>query len=413
MTSFAQELLNQNQRLSEKDIELEQWGLKTRALTYNLDDVYVHIYYYAGRYSGPQHGIAYGLSVPTLMSIVRDNFYEKFPTISSFAIEHIGYCELEVVFSLRDNAILKEGMGDYLIDEAVDGALFDCFQMYYTGATMQYTYRIPTFDASSDKPPYSTGGTYIPPQKPTWNNNPDIPNLSEDCSKGVAGKYESVNIIGYFGEAKKDSIYNKSDYQSFLNKVHNASVEYSCSYQQYLDTEGKNIEHVITSPVRGEKYKVQNTVTPSTVATIHNHINGTPPSFRDVLFTAKMAKDSTLSKYKVTFIYNSSNAEYYALYIKNRSQATNFSEAFSEELDEATNNYKKGGKLDRFLIRKGLSRDYLSSLIAILDIFDSGISLIAIDKDHKATSYNAEKEYKSNGKERKYLKITFCKDKTY
>lgn len=415
MNLFAQGLLEHNLYVPNSELDIDKWSAKTRSLAYGANDVYVHIYYNTGRYSGPQTGVVYGLSVETLKNITRTNFLKSFGCVASFKVEHVGYCELEVVFSVTDRDILKYGMGDFYIDKAIKGIVYDCCQMFYLDATMQYTYRIPTFISSDNTPPFVTGGTYIPPSKPSLNvdDGPEVPNFVEDCSNNMAMiKNDILNILDSFGLARKDSVYNKSDFQSFLNSVYNDSVEYSSSYQQYQNVD-ESVEHVLTTSIRGGKYDVRNEVTPSTIATIHNHINASPPSLRDVLFTAGCAKDSIYIKYKGTFVYSVVDSVYYALYITNRKKAASFYDTHIKELDESTNGFKRKGKFDLFLQKKGLYRsDMLGALIAILKIFDSGIQLFVVDKNFATvTSYDAEKKYTSKGRERKYLRLTYCKER--
>ena len=101
--------------------------------------------------------------------------------------------------------------------------------------------------------------------------------------------------------------------------------------------------------VEGTENKVDNFVGKHTVAELHNHPNGTPPSFQDVLYTAKQAADTAIIGYKATFVYNAKDDSFYALYVHDRDKAARFYEEIKDQIDSEMMMFKDKPQIQTIL----------------------------------------------------------------
>lgn len=138
----------------------------------------------------------------------------------------------------------------------------------------------------------------------------------------------------------------------YLQKVKDAKIEYSTTLDKYpgLDINSRpTIKHELKDMVEGTENKVDNFVGKHTVAELHNHPNGTPPSFQNVLYTAKQAADKTIIGYKATFVYNAKDDSFYALYVHDRDKAARFYDEIKDQIDSETMMFKDKSQIQTIL----------------------------------------------------------------
>ena len=162
--------------------------------------------------------------------------------------------------------------------------------------------------------------------------------------------------------------------------------------------------------VEGTENKVDNFVGKHTVAELHNHPNGTPPSFQDVLYTAKQAADTAIIGYKATFVYNAKDDSFYALYVHDRDKAARFYEEIKDQIDSETMMFKRGSAMQKVLSQKGVDKGPVhlkEQLSAVFGVMECGMSLYKIDKK-SITSYDIKRKYNKEGKEINKIIFTKC-----
>lgn len=395
LTSFADRLCIGPQKVSLSDVPQEDRRLITRTmLPYGYAEGYVTIDYIMGTYRGTNFSddevTSYGFSIDSFMKIVENEF-NKIGAWRVKFVDHVGFQKLCVVFSILDTDRVYANW-PYFMDEIIRNVKDDIFQKKFT-VSMQYLMNLP--DKSQIEKPSrggggggtgSGGGTYTGGSVPGSPSAYD-PYQSDTLTFVHDDKCPDANYIDSVAHVR--SLFDKTvgtlsgktkAYEAYLDTVKNADVEYSASLHKYDD------DYAIDSIVKGEQYKVDNYVTPSSIANVHNHTNGTPPSFRDILFTAKTAKNKKFANYKATFVYDNKNKIYYVLYIKDRAQAAQFYDKYCNYLDEETNGVKNLGIPN--LITQKKSKDFLNGHTNLLyeDITilskDSGMSLFKIENNN-------------------------------
>ena len=288
--------------------------------------------------------------------------------------------------------------------------------------TFQYTYNYPlqsvafpsTGSGSSGGSGIGIGGspTGSTSSKP---KKGDEKNFVKDCSSPNTQYKEIVNAL-----VDSMKIANKQDagkhgitLDEYLRKVKDSKIEYSTTLERYpgLDINSNpTIKHELKDMVEGTENKVNNFTGKYTVAEIHNHPNGTPPSFQDVLYTAKQAADTTVIDYTATFVYNAKEDSFYSVYINDRSKAARFYEEIKDQIDSETMMFKDGSPFKTLLQNKNISTNFKNlkeQLSAIFALLDCGLSFFKITKD-STVSYDAKKGYDKNNKEEKKMIFTKC-----
>ncbi len=156
-----------------------------------------------------------------------------------------------------------------------------------------------------------------------------------------------------------------------------------------------------------------NNFVPSAIYEIHNHINKTPPSFRDVLFTAENAYNEGSPKFRATFVLHPQDETFYCLYVYDKDKAHKFYEKYKDDLDEVTNTFQDGSTLSRLLEAyniDNMSTAYLYQIISILSLTDSGISLSRITTDEIISYDTYEEVFVDKKKPKKQVTIVYCRN---
>jgi len=166
-----------------------------------------------------------------------------------------------------------------------------------------------------------------------------------------------------------------SDFENLLRT--NGHNENSISLSYYADDNTYRLKELVegNSPTSVTIY-THNT----TVATIHNHPNGTPPSGIDFLNTAKWVSENNV--YSTTYVYTTSGN--YALYIEDVQKAELFYSKYSGCLsDTETKMFKAESDLDKkwesiYNKLKGLSDTdrHMMSLAELAEQTNSGIRIL-------------------------------------
>jgi hypothetical protein len=330
---------------------------------------------------------------------------------------HAPYCIIAGFVSYKIH------ISDIEISEMICEIMSEIYSQLHFIITMQYTYiyKDEVLDNTTGETTVVTGGSNIPGTSPGTDNSeetdkvePPVINCDDTVANGAKQKTKTLfNLI-------TNAIIDKTDksfciYSNFIDQVKDAKVEYSTCFEHYTD--GEDL-YRLTKPITSNKqYSVTNNVDEYTIAAIHNHTNGTPPSIRDVFFTAEKASDESSGRnYKCTFIYSQTDGSSYALCVTDRTKAKEFYESYYCELDSSTNNFVDGGQFYSFIYKHPLKEfnksDMLTyQLAAILNYFESGIILIKINNDKTITSYSAEPIFdKKKNDISKYFKLTYCPD---
>lgn len=407
LTSFAERISVCPQKLSSSDnIPQEDKQILTRTYIPGTAEGYVTIDYIMGTYWGTNFTddevTAYGFDINTFMTIVEKAFnhigYWRVKNIS-----HFYYQKLVVVFNIM-NADQVYANWHAFMDTVIREVKDEVFKKQFT-VSMQYLISLPD-KSQIDTPPSSggggagsSGGNYTGGS--SSGSSSDNDDLTQDTLRFVNDSLcpnkeyiDSVKaVFELLGKTIGTIGYGTKKYEEYLKVVKGADIEYSTSLHNY------DGEYAIDSIVKGEQYKVENITGKYSVSNIHNHPNNTPPSFRDILFTAKCAKDATLGMYKATFVYNDKDDSYYALYITDKNKAANFYDKYCNDLDENTNGIKRGKSLAKLVRNEG--QDYASNtkmlfyFNSLILSNNSGMGLFKV-KDGKITSYNATKIFDRN-----------------
>ena len=411
LVQFAKELNEHTIALSEKECH-ELPLLTTRSAS--IEKTIIWLNYILDGYS--ENGVSYAMSISTFMDIVKEKFSLQRTAYGPFQvnnIQHYGFQMLKIDLYVTDFDYYDRYVFENLVQDILRNIKWEVWKRRFD-VTIQYSYVLaakPESEKTSSSTGGSgvfTGGTVSPSNGEGTEPELDKKMFEQDCIHNANKIYvDSVTaIMDMFGSTNVNTYPGTMPFADYLDKVHNDTVEYSTCFSSYP----KDGYNTFSTAIRGDKYSVRNELTPSAVAEIHNHPNGSVPSFRDILYTAANANDPDLPKYKATFVYNQKDSSYYALYIKDAKKAQIFFENHKEELDEETNNYKKGGMVYRFLRSKGISMDAKYSLYAISAIlghFDSGISLHKIESHMTTITYDVVKKYNNNQKKYK-LSFIIC-----
>ena len=165
------------------------------------------------------------------------------------------------------------------------------------------------------------------------------------------------------------------DFENLLRT--NGHNENSIGLSYYSDEEVYRLRELKTG---NSPTSVKVTIFTTTVATIHNHPNGTPPSGIDFLNTAKWVSDNNV--YSTTYVYTTNGN--YALYIEDVQKAKLFYSKYSNCLsDTETKMFKAESDLDKkwesiYKELKGLSDTdrHMMSLAELAEQTNSGIRIL-------------------------------------
>lgn len=349
--------------------------------------------------------VVYGLSAKGLMSIVEEEF-NKSPFYSTTNVSHPSFHCISLQMNFYDKVYSNIGP---LIEEAVNRVIMRVNAMRFY-MTTQYTYQFVQMANNSTGEPHipETGGCGASQGD---NSKKDVVpvKIAEDCNLTKTTVYydkvsELLNVLRKIDGNLSSAT---TSYEAFLDKVSSCDVEYSTMICNYEGSYGLNI------PIKGDSFKVMNNFVPSAIYEIHNHINQTPPSFRDVLFTAKNAYSEGSPNFRATFVLHPQDETFYCLYVYDKDKAHKFYEKYKNDLDEATNTFQNGSTLLRFLEAyniNNISTAYLYQIVSILSLADSGISLSRITNDEIISYDIHEESFVDKNKEKKQVTIVYCKN---
>lgn len=251
-------------------------------------------------------------------------------------------------------------------------------------------------------------GELIPP--PVENEDPPQKKVdpSIKCNDLLTEEKEQIRLAWrHFLGAKEDLKYNYIDYNQYLDAVKkDPTKEHGTSLYEFEDPEdGKfyRLEHVQT----GTANSVAMNTSMNVIATLHNHPNETPPSFRDALFLAENAR----YKLKHSYIYLPEQNLHYVLTITDKEKARQFEQKYRYELNYETNWVKNDGKLKNileFCDKSFGNLDNNSQMIYTLErIFaecDAGMAILEIGS--KIAGYWSEKTKTIDKKGKEKITVT-------
>ena len=420
LSQFADDINQDNVPVTEEEIKSVVKPVRTRAGTTSDRMGYIRIefnlvYYLAPSSTDEVEAVALNRKVQE--EIFRKAFmmYEN-ETYMKFIAFSKGYRLMSVQFLITDKKFYNN-----TIEYSIKKILERVRQMVYEkgfNITFQYTYYIPPLSyafpdiGGSQGPGGGSGGTGgTPSGSPTGKpKKDDEKDFVVDCSSYKVQYKDAVNgIVGNVKNAKvDDEAYRAITWNDYLNTVKDAKIEYSTRLEMYpgLDMDNRpTVTYQLKPMISGTENKVDNESTKYTLAEIHNHPNGTPPSFQDVLYTAKQAADNDTT-YRTTFVYEAKEDAFYAIYIHDRQKASRFYEEIKDQVDSETMMPKEDSEIYRLLKQHSISsnsRFLKHQLSAIFELMDSGISFYKINNE-SITSYDVRK---TNNTGR--TKITFVK----
>lgn len=307
---------------------------------------------------------------------------------------------------------------------------------YYTGNSgdvvfsSYYTYTInyhlknqdPVYGSGSNGPSEvhkGEGGTNTKNEdkKPTKNRPAKTPEI--DCNEIInQQKSNAINAFKFLDKVKRDDNYSQYiEYSNYINKVkQNDSLEHSTSLLEFDTPEGEKLYRC--TPINtGKPNSVDNDTGSSNLALIiHNHPNGDPPSFTDVITTANICSRKNMNKFQGCLVYNSTENLYYMIYVTDKNKATQFRDKCWDEVDPKTNWVRPNGRFRKILkisdksFRKlTYNERMIYTLSLILTEYDAGMSLIEIDSNKEVTSYYIKDNLNKIDKYYRYIIPYKCK----
>lgn len=186
--------------------------------------------------------------------------------------------------------------------------------------------------------------------------------------------------------SNSSNAYSFSDFENLLKT--NGKNENSISLSYYVD---ENVYVLKGLEMGNSPNQIKINLYSTTIATIHNHPNNTPPSGIDFLNTAKWAFDPDIKNYSTTYVYTTNGN--YALCIEDNKKAKQFYTKNKDSFaDTETKMFKEGSDLDKkwneiYKNLKGLSDTdrHIMSLAELAKQTDSGICILKSDSLKKET----------------------------
>lgn len=419
---FADELLSSCRPLTTEENNEYQNINKTRAypperMAY-IDVSYDAEYIYSA-YNGDDEAVIYAFSKDELAKMIKEEFSINRDRLGALCTDVIysGYRKFSINLFIQNDIFYSYTNTHTEIKKIFDGI---SFKVTLKGFNMRFSFLIsippkptdPTTGGGSGGDSY-VGGSSSDNSSNNVGNGYEVNEFKDDCDADKsyskidsARKALTVNTLYNFENAGNFTEDKSFKFNEYMNIVNSSNIEHSTSLKEYP---GQG--YLLSNPISGTQYKVENETDSRTVATIHNHPNNTAPSFQDLKFTAERAADSTTcDKYKATYIYNAEDSSYYAILINDVEKAARFYNLIKTEVDENTNSFIEDGFIETLLIDKNIPRtsDYLlSQIIAVLELKNSGMSLLHITKEKIITSYRVERKMKK-GKEMNSLIFITC-----
>lgn len=291
------------------------------------------------------------------------------------------------------------------------------FSSYYT-----YTFNYhsknqdPVYGSGSNGPSEvhkGEGGTNTKKEdkKPTKNRPAKTPEIYCD---DIINRHKSnaIHAFEFLDKVKRDDNYSQYiEYSDYINTVkQNDSLEHSTSLLEFDTPEGEKLYRC--TPINtGKPNSVDNDTGSSNLALIiHNHPNGDPPSFTDVITTANICSRKNMNKFQGCLVYNSTENLYYMIYVTDKDKATHFFDEYCQEVNPRTNWIIHNGRLKDVLDATQKSFKKLTqfermiyTLSFIFSEHDAGMSLIQIDSNNQGTVFYCNEKMKDLNKYHKYI----------
>lgn len=216
--------------------------------------------------------------------------------------------------------------------------------------------------------------------------------IHNDCSGNATTIKKLANDNHDLLKKVQSFSYNNRYYPSFTDYLNtitaNPNIEHSASMKYYEDEGVYRLDGIESGTETNVAIQGSN---PGVVASIHNHpgTNPSPPSGRDILTSAKCAKDNPQFKYLYTYAGNTQ----YVLYIEDQAKAAAFYDKHKEDVDDESNMFTLNTRLaedfksaKNKLRRLSISDQFVYSLAHVLEKNNSGIRLLK--KDANASGFS-------------------------
>ena len=371
---------------------------------YAYDHIVIDVYY-DSYYIGNDSTAIHGLSPYTIMTTIRQCLLSLSINETYFEIEHNLYQMLKIGLVTENLHYNTNWLVPYVMQQVAD-------ILYCEGFLVNFQYTCDQY-LRYDSQPYPTnyGGSYTGGSSPSGGSGESgneidsakpYTEIEENCDS-----IQNADSIKAVTRAMIDSCLNVTPYpgpvtnvrwQDFTDSIANKdSIEYGTALNDYADD-----GYHLTSIESGTAHNVviSNISNATTVATIHYHPNGTPPSARDLLSLVKSGMES--NKMQSSMVYTRDSV-FYSLQITDRSKLASFYNKLRNEVDSTTNDFKRKGEFDNILSRYKSSYESLDDerktiikMSIILKDFDTGVQIVktGLKKSKKTVVYSVIKEKK-------------------
>ncbi len=355
---------------------------------YAYDHIVIDVYYDSS-YIGNDPTAIYGLSPTTIMATIRQCLLNLSINEAYFDINH-NYIQMLKI------GIVTEFLMYYNTDWLVPYVMQQVADILYCqGFLVNFQYTCNQY-LKYDSQPYPTnhGGSYTGGSSPSGGSGESgneidsakpYTEIEENCDS-----IQNADSIKAVTRAMIDSCLNVTPYpgpitnvrwQDFTDSIANKdSIEYGTALNDYADD-----GYHLTSIESGTAHNVviSNISNATTVATIHYHPNGTPPSARDLLSLVKTGMES--NKMQSSMVYTRDSV-FYSLQITDRSKLAAFYEKIKNEVDSTTNDFKTRGVFGKLISKhysayEGLSEEEknITQMSLLLKAMDAGVHMVKID----------------------------------
>lgn len=381
---------------------------------YAYDHIVIDVYYDSS-YIGNDPTAIYGLSPTTIMATIRQCLLNLSINEAYFDINH-NYIQMLKI------GIVTEFLMYYNTDWLVPYVMQQVADILYCqGFLVNFQYTCNQY-LKYDSQPYPTnhGGSYTGGSSPSGGSGESsneidsakpYTEIEENCDS-----IQNADSIKAVTRAMIDSCLNVTPYpgpvtnvrwQDFTDSIANKdSIEYGTALNNY-----GNDGHHLTTIDSGTAHNVviNNISSTTTVATIHYHPNGTPPSAQDLLSLVKSGIES--NKMQSSMVYTRDSV-FYSLQITDRSKLAAFYNKIKNEVDSTTNDFKKDGEMDNVISRHysayeslGVEEKTITQMSLLLKKMDAGINIV---RTEIRPSYNNVVIYSVMKKSKKKYKPIKC-----
>nr|WP_315346856.1 hypothetical protein [Hoylesella enoeca] len=379
--------------------------------TYPFECIDLELFFMAD-YFGHSSGIIYGVSTETIMEWARDiiRSMNREPNTCRFYVTGIRRASILIP--------LENDLGSYnsilgFVETFIRNLKMKAFNRDFH-LTVQYTFSIAQLSNYSEHGGYIVipgGHSGATGSVETDNSNDKDPSgktaydeFEKDCnsiqeSEDLKTEIDSFMKILDSAKELKGTNYRYIEFSEFTDSVHrNNSIEYAVAVGLY-DYGEKRISKIQTMhlPNKGTV-----STQPSTIFTVHNHGNQTPPSPLDLKEVCEMATDTTRRNFKGYLIYADKDSTFYGLTITDREKAAKLFDSIKDEI-APNNNFKEKGKCENYLesnesLYEGFSYNdvMIARLALVIKHFGGGIGITKYKKKAKnnITTYGIGKNDK-------------------